>query len=183
MSFEKAVATIRQLVKDRNLEIVDDHVDASTDMKLMLHAQSTDSSHRLIVFFPREDKLSIRTKRTIVKKVAKLASSGWTCNTIVVTEHGSTPFAWKEIETDPSMELFLYKELVISPVMHRLVPEHVKATPSEIKALRLTSDADLPKIMKDDAIVKYLGLVRGDIVRIKRTAIEGNTYYFYRLVV
>jgi DNA-directed RNA polymerase subunit H (RpoH/RPB5) len=72
--------------------------------------------------------------------------------------------------------------VLLYPLDHQLVPRHRKATVEDLKLLprgTLRRPSCLPAIRSDDAIVQYLGLKVGDIVRIDRL---DHTVYF-RMVI
>ncbi len=69
---------------------------------------------------------------------------------------------------------------------HYLVPKHEVLPDSEVDEVlakyNLTSKNQLPKILKDDPVIKAIGAKVGDVIRIHRKDPTGE-YYYYRVVV
>ena len=61
-------------------------------------------------------------------------------------------------------------------------PVHAQEVEREMRSLGLKEDATA-LISESDPIVKALGLLRGDFVRIRRPGYHGNSVVFYRRVV
>ena len=79
----------------------------------------------------------------------------------------------------------------INVMLHELVPEHTLLSEKEanevIKQLKISAD-QLPKIRKDDPVLKILEMVEGEIsegriVRIKRKSESAGVSIVYRMVV
>jgi len=81
------------------------------------------------------------------------------------------------------MEIFQESDLLVNITQHELVPKHVLLSPEEKKQLldryRLKLN-QLPRILKDDAVARYLGLRRGDVVKIIRKSTTAGRYASYR---
>ena len=87
--------------------------------------------------------------------------------------------------TNGFIHMFLMKELMYNPMKHTLVPKHEKLTEQDatqlIEQLQLKSKNQLPMILKQDVIARWLGLVPGDIVRITRYNETSGQYFYYRV--
>ncbi len=79
----------------------------------------------------------------------------------------------------------------INVMLHDLVPEHTLLSEKEasevLKQLKISAD-QLPKIRKDDPVLKILEMVEGEIsegriVRIKRRSESAGVSIVYRMVV
>jgi DNA-directed RNA polymerase I, II, and III subunit RPABC1 len=81
--------------------------------------------------------------------------------------------------------LFHYKHLIYNFSRHEMVPKHIKLTRTEANKVkteyRLQSMIQFPGIEKMDAMARYLGLRRGDLVRIERATREGFLHVVYRV--
>lgn len=69
---------------------------------------------------------------------------------------------------------------------HAAVPRHTLLTPTQraalLKDLRCTPD-QLPRMLRDDPMARYMGLRCGDVVRIDRPSITVGRDVYYRIVV
>ena len=73
----------------------------------------------------------------------------------------------------------------ISILKHFLVPEHVVLTDDEkkelLKKLEIVEN-QLPKILKNDAVVKEIGAKEGDVIKITRKSLSAGVATYYRIV-
>jgi DNA-directed RNA polymerase I, II, and III subunit RPABC1 len=85
-----------------------------------------------------------------------------------------------------TLEIFQESDLLVNITKHELVPKHVLLSPEEKAALlaryRLKPN-QLPRIMKEDPVARYLGLRRGDVVKIIRKSTTAGRYASYRTCV
>lgn len=85
-----------------------------------------------------------------------------------------------------SIEWFLEEDLLINITHHELVPRHVLLSRDEkaalLKRYRL-KETQLPRILNRDPVAKYLGLKRGQVVKIIRKSETAGRYASYRLCV
>lgn len=108
---------------------------------------------------------------------------------IMVTHVALTPSARKSlmsVENFARVECFLEEDLLVNITHHELVPKHILLSREEKSALlkryRL-KETQLPRILQKDPVARYLGLKRGQVVKIIRTSETAGRYASYRLCV
>ena len=89
-----------------------------------------------------------------------------------------------DINYELQVECFNISELMVNITEHSLVPKHILLTKDE-KGLLLKrykiKENQLPKILNTDPVAKYLGLKRGDVVKIIRDSETAGQYVTYRI--
>ena len=136
------------------------------------------------VEFAKETSMGIKQMRGFAQHVqANNFKTG-----ILVTQTALTPAAMKIIPVvHPSIiETFLETDLLVNITHHELVPKHVLLSGEEKKKLleryRL-KESQLPRIQVGDPVAKYLGLRRGNVVKIIRKSETAGRYASYRWVI
>ncbi|KAI5778630.1 RNA polymerase [Geopyxis carbonaria] len=88
------------------------------------------------------------------------------------------------VEKEVHIEIFLEEQLLVNITKHELVPKHILLSKEEKRRLlaryRL-KESQLPRIQKDDPIAKFLGLKKGNVVKIVRKSETSGRYASYRL--
>ncbi|KAI1059093.1 uncharacterized protein FIESC28_10449 [Fusarium coffeatum] len=108
---------------------------------------------------------------------------------IMVTHVPLSPAARKSlasVESLAKIECFLEDDLLVNITHHELVPKHVLLSREEkmalLKRYRL-KETQLPRILQKDPVARYLGLKRGQVVKIIRNSETAGRYASYRLCV
>ncbi|KAH7328314.1 RNA polymerase [Stachybotrys elegans] len=108
---------------------------------------------------------------------------------IMVTHVPLSPAARKAltgVENLAKIECFLEDDLLVNITHHELVPRHVLLSRDEkvalLKRYRL-KETQLPRILQKDPVARYLGLKRGQVVKIIRVSETAGRYASYRLCV
>ena len=91
-----------------------------------------------------------------------------------------------DINYELQIECFNISELMVNITEHSYVPKHILLNDEE-KALLLKrykiKENQLPKILTSDPIARYLGLRRGNVVKIIRDSETAGKYVTYRITV
>ncbi|KAI9854275.1 MAG: DNA-directed RNA polymerases II 24 kDa polypeptide (RNA polymerase II subunit 5) [Pleopsidium flavum] len=136
------------------------------------------------VEFSSEPSIGIKQMRTFVHLVAdNNFHTG-----ILITQASITPAALKLVPAAlPSIiEFFQEQDLLVNITHHELVPKHVLLSPEEKRALLeryRVKESQLPRIQTGDPVAKYLGLRRGQVVKIIRKSETAGRYASYRWVI
>merc|ERR1719263_2587443 len=88
-----------------------------------------------------------------------------------ITNHANR--SMKILKPDLIFDVFGQQELIINIMEHILVPRHILLSNEEKKQLLekySVKESQLPRIQKSDAVSRYLGLERGQIVKIIRNS-------------
>ncbi|XP_063900958.1 DNA-directed RNA polymerases I, II, and III subunit rpabc1-like [Zophobas morio] len=109
---------------------------------------------------------------------------------IIVVENGISPGAKQAIEKGKELnlifEVFLLDELVVNITRHRRAYKHSVLTSQEkldlLKRHKL-KESQLPRILTSDPMAKYLGVTKGQVVKIHRKSETAGSYVTYRLAV
>jgi len=82
------------------------------------------------------------------------------------------------------LQFFQLKQLMFNPTKHVFVPEHTKLNDEDaadiMQKYMIRSRLQMPVILHNDIIAKWLGLKQGDIVKIKRYNENSGVSYYYR---
>lgn len=87
-----------------------------------------------------------------------------------------------------NLTIFHYQELLFNVSRHILVPRHsiIQKTEEKEQIMRdyqITSDLQFPVISRDDPQSRYLGVRKGQLVKIERPSIGGMCHTVYRIVI
>lgn len=133
------------------------------------------------VEFSNDSSIGVKQMRTFAHHIAEHNFH----TGIFITQVAITPAALKVVPTVlPSIiETFQETDLLVNITHHELVPKHVLLSPEEKKRLleryRL-KESQLPRIQVGDPVARYLGLRRGQVVKIIRKSETAGRYASYR---
>lgn len=134
------------------------------------------------VNFCEEASVGVKTMRDFCILVASKHFQ----SALFIYQQGITPSASKLIPSvaPATIETFQESDLVVNITKHILVPTHLKLSEPEKKELleryRL-KESQLPRIQREDPVAKYLGLKRGEVVKIIRRSETSGRYASYRI--
>ena len=97
-------------------------------------------------------------------------------HTILVAP-SATSSAKRKVAAFSNMEFFSNEDMHFCIMAHKDASKHEK-----VKSAPAAKDK-LPELQPDDAMVKFNGWQRGDIIRITRRSESPGLYYYYRVVV
>jgi DNA-directed RNA polymerase I, II, and III subunit RPABC1 len=133
-------------------------------------------------FCPEPANVGVKFLRTFAQDLnAQHASTG-----IFVCLVHPSPKAMQVVPTVlPSViEVFVEADLLVNITKHELVPKHILLSKEEKKRLldryRL-KESQLPRIQSADPVARYMGLKRGQVVKIVRRSETSGRYASYRL--
>ncbi len=146
------------------------------------------SDEKLLVFFVKSEK-SISTED--IKMFATKMGEETLFNGLIISNKELSPSAdklIKEIDAESKfhIEHFLIKELLMNITHHELVPKHIIVNDEEKKCVLKKykiKESQLPKILVIDPVAKYLGLRRGQLVKIIRNSETAGLHVVYRIAV
>ncbi|KAF2083770.1 RPB5 subunit of DNA-directed RNA polymerase [Saccharata proteae CBS 121410] len=135
------------------------------------------------VEFNGDTSMGIKQLRTFAHKVdERQAKVG-----ILVCTAAITASALKFIPAMLPMvvELFMEQDLLVNITEHELVPRHILMSHEEkaalLKRYRL-KESQLPRLSVNDPVAKFLGLKKGQVVKIIRSSQTAGRYASYRTV-
>lgn len=176
---------VSQADLDMTMDVfIEENRDKLRSNLFIVTARIDNPEDRIFVFFPDDDKLGAKP----IKQYTREMEDKNVMRAIVVVKDQITPFAKKVMTTIDKFkfDIFQQTELMVNITEHELVPKHVKMTPEQ-KAVMMArykiADSQLPQIQKSDPVARYLGLERGDMVKIIRPSETAGRYITYRLVV
>lgn len=147
--------------------------------------QKSDRNDQLFAFFPNaNEKLG---KKEIDRYLLQMRQEE-VKRAILVLRQQPTSFASQiinRLSDELTLEVFLDHELMVNITQHELVPKHEVLDGEQKKALLARyklKETQLPRILKTDAVARYLGLKRGQVVKVIRPSETAGRYVTYRMV-
>jgi len=156
----------------------------SRDTLSILATKELDENDGIFVFFPSDEKVAAKNIQDLQVKMKREDVN----RAIVVIKNAITNHAKKitlQLKPEFIFEIFHQTELMVNIMEHSLVPPHIILTVEEKNTLlqRYTIlESQLPRILEDDAVSRYLGLEVGQVVKIVRASETAGKYVTYRLV-
>ncbi|EDO19281.1 hypothetical protein Kpol_1036p23 [Vanderwaltozyma polyspora DSM 70294] len=196
--------TVKEMVRDRGYFIAQEEIDLSLEdfkakycdsmgrpQRKMMSFQANPTEETMEKFptmsslwveFCDEPSVGVKTMKNFVIHIQeKNYQTG-----IFVYQTNVTPSAMKLVPSIPpaTIETFHEASLIVNITHHELVPKHIRLSENEKKELlkkyRL-KESQLPRIQRADPVALYLGLKRGEVVKIIRKSETSGRYASYRI--
>ena len=157
---------------------------AETFDKGILNCSMTRGDETVLVVFTNETTIG---KKHVTELVDGMGLSNVE-HCVLIYGNSLTSSAKKDIERQKlRIEAFSESEVLYNLMNHTLMPKYTVLTKSEKKSLFgekcLITESQLPRISSSDRSARYLGLRRGDVVRIERKSQTVGTTVLYRVCV
>ena len=148
------------------------------------HASAPDSVGLVWLEFNNENNVGIKHLRAFAHHIEEQNFR----TGIFISAVNPTKSALKVIPSVlPSViEVFNEQDLLVNITKHELVPRHVLLSAEEKKAVLeryRVKENQLPRMQTTDPVAKYLGLKRGQVVKIIRESVTAGRYASYRYVI
>ncbi|KAI9321767.1 RNA polymerase Rpb5, C-terminal domain-containing protein [Dichotomocladium elegans] len=159
--------------------------DVDRDHLTFIVQKKDDPTDQLLVFFPKEKSVGVKTLRGYVDRMAQQQIPKAIC----IFQQSLTTSAAKVFQTLSSrhtFEFFQENELLVNITHHVLVPKHevLSAEQKEVLLQRYRlKETQLPRIQHTDPVARYYGLKRGQVVKILRESETAGRYVSYRLCI
>lgn len=145
----------------------------------------TSLAGNILVSFSKEPTIGVKHTRAF----AHLLDKDSIQNGIFITIGHAPPTALRAfdplIERGIRAEHFQEQDLLVNITKHELVPKHVLLSDEEKKVLldryRL-KETQLPRIQSNDPVARYLGVKKGQVLKIIRKSETAGRYASYRWV-
>ena len=164
---ERVKTTICEMLNDRGYDVRD---------------FDTCSIENIKIFILEDSKIGVKHIKEIIDTLDPTIN-----HMIFVYQTDITTFAKQYInEQCPELriELFSFKELLFNVTKHSYVPKHEIVTskkPQIMQAFKIKKESYFPKILMNDPVAKYLGAVKGDLIKIYRDSEICGSSIYYRL--
>jgi len=184
------------LLQDRELQRSKDEFkeefgeDPDREDLMILAPMVDDPTDQIFVFFPAADanggKVGVQQIKTYTERMKEQAVR----RAVLVVETNLTPFAKQSIAEalhhGYKFETFSEPELLVNITRHSLVPIHQLLSREEKQQLLQrykVKEMQLPRIQSNDPVARYMGLEKGQVVRIVRPSETAGRYVTYRYTV
>jgi DNA-directed RNA polymerase subunit H (RpoH/RPB5) len=180
---DKALEILRLMLSRRGLDTKTERVTATEIDRVNLY-----SVGKVLVAFSQKDKGVLDKDITIFRKFAE--ANKYTNGVIVVSLVPPSDNVLRSIKTQAAdrLQFFHIRQLQTDILSHRMVMPHRILKEDERTALFkqyniVTPEEQLPWIDSQDAPVKWIGAIPGDILEILRHSDVAGTAPYYRYVV
>ena len=192
--------TVSQMLRDRGFIV--DSIDYEMDFETFLMTFTGTASEQYNQIYQHTDPMvePVMTRfdfddghfsaKQLKLCLASLESKDIHHAILIVADGSMTPMIMKNVEkvktsNNVNLELFEQREVLINITEHELVPKHVPLNDEGKKQLLeryQVTESQIPRILKTDPVIRYLGVDVGTVVEITRNSETAGRYITYRLV-
>ena len=204
MDIDIIINNLKEMLVDRG-----DNIDEFNEHEIDIDREDFYNDKNIIEFHTSSTTiifaLTRKLRRSILEELKDLASvdiANFTnkyndkLNVIIVFNNDtiSTPILVQLTKYDKmlqkkggTLQYFHLKNLLFNPTKHQLVPRHIKLSNDEVTEMMdkylIRGKIQLPFILHNDPIAKWLGLKQGDVIKIERYNENSGLAYYYRVCV
>ncbi|XP_031256198.1 DNA-directed RNA polymerase V subunit 5A-like [Pistacia vera] len=188
--------TVLEMLRDRGYDVPLSEINLSLHDFRAIHGQDPDvdrlrisvthrsyPSKRIVVIFCGPGMIKVNVIRSIATQIVNKDSLS---GLILILQNQITNQALKAVDLFPfKVELFQITDLLINITKHVLKPNHQVLTDQEKdRVLKKYSieEKQLPRMLKKDAIARYYGLERGQVVKVTYSGEITESHVTYRCV-
>ncbi|KAL6987256.1 DNA-directed RNA polymerase V subunit 5A [Sarracenia purpurea var. burkii] len=188
--------TMLEMLRDRGYAVPISDIELSLEDFRAIHGQKpdierlristslrSDPSNKILVIFCGPAIVKVNVMRWIATQIVNRESLN---RLILIVQNKVTTQALKAVELFPfTAEIFQITELLVNITKHALKPKHRVLTDEEKKRLLKKYSLDekqLPRMLKKDAIARYYGLEKGQVVKVTYEGDITESHITYRCV-
>ncbi|KAK4481680.1 hypothetical protein RD792_012587 [Penstemon davidsonii] len=185
-----------EMLKDRGFAVPNSEIEVSLQEFRIKHGQNPDidalrisSLHRddpsikVLVVFCSPSRIKVNVVRAIATQIANKESLS---GLILIAQNEITNQALKAMDLFPfKVELFQITDLLVNITKHELKPKHQVLTDKEKENLLNKYNIDekqLPRMSQKDAIARYYGLEKGQVVKATYSGELTQLHVTYRCI-
>ena len=186
----KVYKTLNKMMDDRGYITTDikNYEDWLKDVEKLdsmggIYSKKNDKNKKLYYLYIPTEKINADCIKTFIGKMKDASAES---GIIIVSGKMSQQAKQKiiDISSDLSIDIFTINDLVVNITEHELVPKHILLSNKDkeelLKRYKIKEN-QLPKILTTDPVAKYLGLKKGDVVKIIRKSETAGKYITYRI--
>ncbi|XP_028766764.1 DNA-directed RNA polymerase V subunit 5A [Neltuma alba] len=188
--------TVLEMLRDRGFSIPSSEIDLSLAEFRAIHGQSpdierlrfsathaSDSSKRILVNFCWPGAVKVNVIRSLA---GQLFNTDTLSGMILIVQDQITNQALKALEVFKfKVEVFQITDLLVNITKHVLKPKHEVLTNQQKQELLKKyniEEKQLPRMLQKDAIARYYGLERGQVVKVTYSGDISQMHVTYRCV-
>ncbi|EEF33224.1 DNA-directed RNA polymerase V subunit 5A [Ricinus communis] len=188
--------TVLEMLRDRGYSVPSSEIDLSLQEFRAIHGpnpdidrlkfsatHTSDPSKRMLVLFGGPGIIKVSTIRAIAGQIVNKDSL---TGLILVLQNQITNQAMKAVDLFKfKVEMFQITDLLVNITKHVLKPKHQVLTDREKQKLLkdyCIEEKQLPRLLRKDAIARYYGLEKGQVVKVTYSGEITESHVTYRCV-